>query len=159
MNSIIINKTDNISVCGDTVFLKIDNVLPTWSHYCFKLAVDTPGTKTIVFRVHQPQEPDSKLMETELKQEVEENDTIKFKEEDTVVANVEDISNVKVKDEDKDAGSLDGVLTRCIIHSLIHMSPYLFALVRSNYHRCPVSPCVHLGQCTGNPDPAEDEES
>ncbi|KAG0701437.1 hypothetical protein DFH29DRAFT_875855 [Suillus ampliporus] len=118
-------------VCGDTVFLEIDNVLPTWSHYCFKLAVDTPGTKTIVFHVRQPQEPDSKPMETELKQEVKENDAIKFKEEDTVVADVEDISDVKVKDKDEDAESLDGVLTRC-----------------------PVSPCVHLAQRTGNPDPA-----
>ncbi|KAG1722368.1 hypothetical protein EDD22DRAFT_854180 [Suillus occidentalis] len=137
MNSMIINKTDTISVCGDTVFLEIDNVLPTWSHYCFKLAVDTPGTKTIVFRVRQPQEPDSKPTETELKQEVKENDAIKFEEEDTVVADVGDISDVKVvKDEDEDVGSLDGVLTR------------------SYYHRCPVSPCVYLGQRTRNPDPA-----
>ncbi|KAG2123738.1 hypothetical protein DEU56DRAFT_759950 [Suillus clintonianus] len=110
-------------ICGDMIFLKIDNVLPTWSHYCFKLNVDTPGTKTIVLCVHQPQEPDSKPTETELKQE--------FKEEDTMVADVEDISDVKVKDEDEDAESLDGVLTRC-----------------------PVSPCMHLGQHTRNPDPA-----
>lgn len=88
-----------------------------------------------------------------MKQEVEENDAIKFEEEDTVVTDVEDISDVKVKDEDEDAGSLDGVLTRCVLHSLIHMSPYLFALLRSYYHRCPVSPCVYLGQRTGNPDP------
>ncbi|KIK32491.1 hypothetical protein CY34DRAFT_19018 [Suillus luteus UH-Slu-Lm8-n1] len=101
--SSIINKTDTISVCGDTIFLNINNVLPTWTHYCFKLDVDTPGTKTIVFRVRQPQEPDSKPMETKLKQEVEENDAIKFEEEDTMVTDVEDISDVKVKDEDEDA--------------------------------------------------------
>ncbi|KAG1847740.1 hypothetical protein C8R48DRAFT_677476 [Suillus tomentosus] len=44
MNSII-NKTDTISVCGDTVFLEIDGVLPAWSYYCFKLLVEALGTK------------------------------------------------------------------------------------------------------------------
>jgi hypothetical protein len=44
MNSII-NKTNTISVCGDTVFLEINGVLPAWSYYCFELPVEASGTK------------------------------------------------------------------------------------------------------------------
>ncbi|KAG2747619.1 hypothetical protein P692DRAFT_20736115 [Suillus brevipes Sb2] len=108
--SSIINKTDIISVCGDTIFLNINNVLPTWTHYCFKLTVDTPGTKTIVFCVHQPQEPDSKpssacgiTMDTKLKQEVQEHDAIKFEEKDTMVADVED-RHIQCESQEQECG-------------------------------------------------------
>ncbi|KAG2076099.1 hypothetical protein BDR04DRAFT_1149819 [Suillus decipiens] len=119
MNSII-NKTDTISICGDTVFLEINGVLPVWSYYCFKLLVKAPGTKdlqTIVFHVREAPkptcEPDSHppniiKMEEEL---VKNSDGIKFEEENMVIKKDESEDNSDKHIKMEEGEELDGVLT------------------------------------------------
>ncbi|KAG1799694.1 uncharacterized protein HD556DRAFT_1534311 [Suillus plorans] len=101
----LVDKTHTADVCGDVVFLEIDGVLPNWNHYCVKVSFDTPGTKTIVFRLREGADPQPKpsmthavQTESELKEkEAECNDAVKFEEDDTMIAEGEDL---KIKQED-----------------------------------------------------------
>ncbi|KAG1770582.1 hypothetical protein EV702DRAFT_1202355 [Suillus placidus] len=141
MSTLTINKTDNISVCGDVIFLEIDGVLPNWKNYCIKFSVSTPGIKTLVFRLcegadhpslctsaiaskHKPTEDADERIKFE-----EEEGKVKFEEEVTMVTDVKDI-----KEEPEDIKSED-----------------LLARLRM---MGTATPCIHLPQITVNPDPA-----
>ncbi|KAG1894301.1 uncharacterized protein F5891DRAFT_1195436 [Suillus fuscotomentosus] len=132
----LVDKTHTADVCGDVVFLEIDGVLPNWNHYCVKVSFDTPGTKTIVFRLREGADPRPKpsmthavQTESEPKEKEEEhNDAVKFEEEDTMIAEAEDL---KSKQED---------------NNLLDQSA-------RSWTRCTAMPCRHLPQIGGNPDP------
>ncbi|KAG2065757.1 hypothetical protein BDR04DRAFT_1121639 [Suillus decipiens] len=101
----LVDKTHTASVCGDVVFLEIDGVLPNWNNYCIKVLFDTPRTKTIVFHLHEGANPQPKTSMTHAVQsesepeqkETECNDAVKFEEDNTMIAEGEDI---KIKQED-----------------------------------------------------------
>ncbi|KAG1882444.1 hypothetical protein F4604DRAFT_1678433 [Suillus subluteus] len=105
--------TDTISVCGDTVFLEIDGVLPAWSHYCFKLPVEAPGTKLgssdHCFSCVRGTKAHF-IIKTE-EELVENSDGIKFEEEDTVIEKDESEDNSDKHIKMEEGGELDGVLT------------------------------------------------
>ncbi|KAG2354699.1 hypothetical protein BDR07DRAFT_1494225 [Suillus spraguei] len=132
-----INNKTNTIICGDTVFLEIDSVLPTWNYYCFEL----PDLQNIVFHVREApeptREPDShppSIIKTE-EEVVKNHDGIKFEEEDTVIEKDESEDSSDKQIEMEEGEELDEVLTGL-------------------YHKCLATPCVHLSCRVGNPVPA-----
>ncbi|KAG1847254.1 hypothetical protein C8R48DRAFT_677599 [Suillus tomentosus] len=130
----VVDKTDTVTVCGDVVFFEVDGVLPNWKTYTFKASFDGPGTKTILFRLRGGVDPEVttnlEISETTKVEKAEEDTSVKFEEEDTVIGGCED---VEIKQEDVE---LDG--TSACIDGII---------------QCTALPCIHLPQITGNPDP------
>ncbi|KAG2358593.1 hypothetical protein BDR07DRAFT_1379300 [Suillus spraguei] len=133
-----INNKTNTIICGDTVFLEIDSVLPTWNYYCFELPVDTPGTKLLGSSEHRfPCVRGTRahsIIKTE-EEVVKNHDGIKFEEEDTVIEKDESEDSSDKQIEMEEGEELDGVLTGL-------------------YHKCLATPCVHLSCRVGNPVPA-----
>ncbi|KAG1778116.1 hypothetical protein EV702DRAFT_1044807 [Suillus placidus] len=98
---IVIDTTNTVSVCGDIVFFEVDGVLPNWKTYSFKVSFHGPGTKynfqTILFRLREGADPDSEVTicvetsETVKAETTEEDTSVKFEEEATVICDSEDV--------------------------------------------------------------------
>ncbi|KIJ58221.1 hypothetical protein HYDPIDRAFT_171356 [Hydnomerulius pinastri MD-312] len=85
----IINKSNTVNMLEDVIFLEVDGILPNWKTYGFKLIIDTPGAKTIVFRFKDG--ADIKKEEIEIEAE-----------DMKVLISPEEVNGVKIKVEEEE---------------------------------------------------------
>ncbi|KAF8835519.1 hypothetical protein BDN67DRAFT_984565 [Paxillus ammoniavirescens] len=89
----IIDNSDSLELLGDIAFIAINGIIPELqnNYYCFNLHIDTPGTKTVVLRIHEDNEeplaapkehedvvPDSEGKDVKIKMEDSDDDNHKF---------------------------------------------------------------------------------
>ncbi|KIJ59684.1 hypothetical protein HYDPIDRAFT_118173 [Hydnomerulius pinastri MD-312] len=74
----------------DVIFLEVDGILPNWKTYGFKLIIDTPGVKTVVFRFKdgadiKKEKKETKTEDMQILHDLEEVDGVKIKVEEEEV--------------------------------------------------------------------------
>ncbi|KAG2128776.1 hypothetical protein BD769DRAFT_1387357 [Suillus cothurnatus] len=118
----LIDKTDTVTVCGDVVFFEVNGVLPNWKTYTFKASFDGPGTKTILVCLLE-------MSETMKVEKAEEDMSVKFEEEDTMIGGCE---YVEIKQE---VVELDG-------KSALHYHAFAFPRLLATQTLTPGTSCL-----------------
>ncbi|KIJ58871.1 hypothetical protein HYDPIDRAFT_33744 [Hydnomerulius pinastri MD-312] len=140
-----IDKSNAIKMLQDIVFLEIDEIILNWNTYSFSVHIDTPGTKTVVFRLANGRgTAEDEAVNRELSPNIKEEDAI------TIPNKIKPTEASDKEHEATDSHKENDVKDPEITVKVEDHTTGLFL------ESCTVEPTVWLEQRRRNPDPEQD---